>query len=179
MKGVDVLIRALHQVILHSGLNKTTLLLVGPQASTFESVKSNRYVLWIKTLINNLGITNNVRFVGRVSNEILRKLYSIADVFVLPSRYEGMPLAILEAMAAGVPVVGSKVSGIVDVIEEGINGYSFNPEDHKKLGEILINILGDDNLRKRLGANSRMLAEQKYDWFIIAKKIKSLYESLT
>jgi len=179
MKGVDVLIRAFSHAILHAGLNKITLLLVGPQASAFKSTKSGRYASWIKMLIEKLGIKDNVRFVGKVSNETLRKLYSIADVFVLPSRYEGMPLAILEAMSAGLPVLGSKVSGIVDVIEEGINGYSFNPEDHKKLGELIMKILGDEKLKKRLGDNSRILAERRYDWNIIAKKIKLLYESLT
>jgi len=74
-----------------------------------------------------------------------------ADIFVMPSRSEGLPMALIEAMAAGLPVVASSVGGIPEVVEHGVHGLLVDPEDPVALAEAISLLSGDPNLRVRMG----------------------------
>lgn len=93
----------------------------------------------------------NVRFLGAVPRPDMVRWYRRADIFCLPSIYEGFPLAILEAMAAGLPVVTTTASGMPEAVIDGDSGLLVEPEDVDALSGALSRLLGDDDLRRRMG----------------------------
>ena len=100
-----------------------------------------------------------VRFLGKVPNNDLPKILRSAALFVMPSHYEGHPKALLEAMACGLPVIGSDVPGICDVIQHNVNGYlcSTSPNEIRSAIEAL---LGNKGLRTELGANAKKYIDE-------------------
>lgn len=103
-----------------------------------------------------------VRFLGRVSAGQVRTLLGQAAALVVPSIYEGMPLVVLEAMAAGVPVVASRVSGIPEVVVDGETGWLVPAEDPPALASALAHLLGDPAERARRGAARSARCAQLY-----------------
>jgi len=73
-----------------------------------------------------------------------------------------MPLVLLEAMSAGKPLVGSRIGGTVNLTKDGLNGFTFKPEDIVMLSDILVKLINDKRLRKKLGTNSRCIVESVY-----------------
>jgi glycosyltransferase involved in cell wall biosynthesis len=100
-----------------------------------------------------LGISNRVHFLG--FRQDIPALLSAADVFVLPSRSEAFPVSILEAMAAGLPVIASNIGGIPEQVQPGVNGYLINPCDAQVLARFLLALCQDGGLRAHMGQNSR------------------------
>jgi glycosyltransferase involved in cell wall biosynthesis len=100
-----------------------------------------------------LGVSGAVRLLGQRSDA--RMLLDAADVFVLPSRHEGMPLVLLEAMDAGLPVVATRVIGSAEVVAEGETGLLVRPRDPAALGQALATLLADPALRERFGLAGR------------------------
>ena len=78
------------------------------------------------------------------------------DVFALPSQIEGCPLSILEAMSSGVPVVATRVGGIPEILDDGIEGYLVSTENNKELAERLIELLSNSKLREYMGKQGRL-----------------------
>lgn len=128
--------------------------------------------------IQDLDIANQVQFLGFVSREQLISLYQQATLYALPSHYEGLPTVLLEAMACGVPVVATAVSGNVDVITHGKNGLLVPPKTPEKLTEAISRVLDDETLKTTLGQNARKTIEEKYTWDIISDNYLTLYQSL-
>jgi len=83
------------------------------------------------------------------------EFYAIMDVLVMPSLYEGFGLTAAEAMAAGVPVVGTQVEGLSEIIEDGASGYLVQPNDHRALAEALIRLLNNPAQALAMGENGR------------------------
>lgn len=100
-----------------------------------------------------------------------------ATVFVLPSRCEGMPRVILEAMAAGVPVIGSDVGGISYLIRDGENGFLVPPEDPVALERRLRELLSDTELRKRMGARGYAMAHTQFNERAYAEEFTRMVEA--
>lgn len=103
-----------------------------------------------------------VRFWGRLDREDLLALYGRVDLYCLPSTYEGFPVAILEAMASGLPVVSTTVSGIPEAVVDGETGLLVPPVDVGALAEALSRLLGDSALRRRMGAAGRRRVEERF-----------------
>jgi|GEM_PF-725323 len=102
-----------------------------------------------------------------------------ADIFVLPSLFEGTPLTLIEAMASGLPVITTDICGMKDVIDTGRNGFLVpvrSPDHFITTCELLIN---DPSLRKRVGISARSLVLEKFLWDRVAEPIIELYESLS
>lgn len=127
-------------------------------------------------LAERLNVKEKVFFAGSVPYEQLDSKYQQADVFVLSSLAEGMPLVILEAMASGLPIVSSKVQGIDEVVKQGRNGYIFPPADHLSMGKYLAELIKDDNTRQKMGIESTKIIKE-YDWANITKRYLSIYEN--
>ena len=123
-----------------------------------------------------LGIEAAVEFAGEVPDA--RPHLEDADVFVLSSLSEGMPVSILEAMAAGLPVVASAVPGLEEVVVEGATGFLTPPGDADALTERLGRLVDDPSLRGRLGAAGRVRAEQHFSLPAWRNAHYSLYRSL-
>ena len=107
------------------------------------------------------GLSEQVRLAGERSD--VPELLAASDVFVLPSRSEGMPVSVLEAMAAGLPVVASRVGGLAEQVVDGETGLLVQPGDPAELAAALERVLTDPSMRLRLGATGRARAEQAFD----------------
>lgn len=105
------------------------------------------------------------------------EMYQAADVFVLPSYREGLPLTLFEAMAAGNPVVATPVNGVPYEMNEPKNGFLVKYGDNEGFKKRIIQLLDDPELRKKISENNRKMCSQ-YTWDIIAKKTLKLYENL-
>ena len=126
-------------------------------------------------LYGHLGLENKVEFLGEISNESLPKYLSMADVFVRPSLSEGLGISFLEAMASGLPIIGTPVGGIPDFLKDGETGLFCKVGDPTDIADKIIKLLEDGELRKKLSENGRKLVEEKYDWNKIAEQFRRLY----
>ncbi|MBU1102183.1 glycosyltransferase family 4 protein, partial [Patescibacteria group bacterium] len=110
--------------------------------------------------------------------EDVPKYLAISDVFVRPSLSEGLGNSFLEAMAAGVPIIGTKVGGIPDFLRDGETGLFCEARNPQSIAEKITLLLSDEILRQRLIANARKLVEEKYNWDNIAQKMGNIFEKL-
>jgi glycosyltransferase involved in cell wall biosynthesis len=120
----------------------------------------------------------NVRFLGRVPNEDLPQLLNQASIFILPSHYEGHPKALLEAMACGLPVIGTDVPGIREIIQHGENGWLCGT-DAMHIRQALETVLGDRTLQKRLGENARQTVVDQFSLDRIVELELNLLEEMS
>lgn len=125
--------------------------------------------------INENDLSNNVFILGAVKREELMYLYSRADVFAIPSLYEGLPTTLLEAMAFGIPTVGSNIDGIRAVIDNVIDGLLVPPANADILADNICLLLEDKNLVNKISKNSKEKVKN-YDWNIVASQIRKIYE---
>ena len=109
-----------------------------------------------------LGLSPAVAFLGRADAGRVQALLAGARALVVPSTYEGMPLVVLEAMAAGVPVVASRVSGIPEVVVDGETGWLVPPEDPEALAAALTAVLADPAEAARRGAAGRARVAERF-----------------
>jgi len=121
----------------------------------------------------------NAKFTGLVPYDDLKALYSACDIFILPSFEEGQGVVLLEAMASGKPLIGSNVGGIPLQIKDGWNGFLVKPGSERELAEKIKYLIENPEERKRMGKNSRKLAEEEFDWEKIAEKYLRVYEEVT
>jgi glycosyltransferase involved in cell wall biosynthesis len=105
-------------------------------------------------------------------------LYALADVFTLPSFYENCPLAMLEAMASGRPIVASNISGISELVTHEKDGLLTQCGNVDQLAETIITLIEDDGLRKKLGRNARRSVQVHNDWKKVATEVSDYYISV-
>jgi glycosyltransferase involved in cell wall biosynthesis len=129
----------------------------------------------LSELVKTLHLRKNVRFVGNLYGEKMTSLYQSADVVVLPSLSETFGIVILEAMASGKPFVGTRVGALPEIVRESHAGYLVPPRDPSALAEKICKLLGDAQLRQRLGRNGRKVVEEKYDWRGIVHRVEKIY----
>ena len=101
--------------------------------------------------------------------------YSIMDIFVLPSLFEGVPNVILEAMAMKIPVIATKVGGNPDILSNGKNGFLVPVRNVQQLALALEKLIGDDNLRAQMGAIERQKVEAQFLWSKTAENVEKVY----
>ena len=123
-----------------------------------------------------LGIAAAVDFTGYLSD--VASAYAAMDVFVLPSRYEGMPIALLEVMAMGIPVVGTRVDGIADLIEDAGTGLLVPYGDPQALSSAVLRLLSDAALRERICSNARFVVRRDHIRDRMAARFEALYAEL-
>jgi glycosyltransferase involved in cell wall biosynthesis len=116
-------------------------------------------------------------FVGYLAGRELASAYSVADVFVFPSRSETLGLVLLEAMAAGCPVVAAKAGGIPDIVTDGVNGYLFDPVDEMAAIAVTQKLLGDPRERLAMGARARSEAE-RWSWGAATEQLVDYYRGV-
>jgi glycosyltransferase involved in cell wall biosynthesis len=168
------------------GHNKGTYVLLDAVASL-----SKRYPeikLWLggdgeldkaKQEAERLGIGNKVETLGWVNGEQKADLLERASIYALPSYAEGMPVSVLEAMAAGLPIVSTPVGGIPAAVTDGIEGFLVQPGDALALADALDRLLADSDLRHRMGAYARERIEKEYAADRILPDIAALYASIS
>jgi glycosyltransferase involved in cell wall biosynthesis len=124
-----------------------------------------------------LGIQESVRFLG--VREDIPEILSCLDVLVMPSLIEGMPMALLEAMASGLPVVASRVGSIPAVVENRTNGIMCTPGDASTLAAEVLDLIEDKELRSRLGRKASKDVETNFSAASMAKRYLQVYRSMT
>ncbi len=132
----------------------------------------------LKKLAAKLGITGSVYFPGYVSDKDLRAALHASDVFVLSSLWEVLPVAILEAMAAGKPIVCTDVGGNSELVKNGKNGFLVPKREPKPFARALIKVLSNPAMAKRMGRESRRRAVNEFDWRIVALHTHEFYKKL-
>lgn len=118
-----------------------------------------------------------VHFVGYLGGERLAAAYASADAFIFPSRTETLGLVLLEAMAAGCPVVAANSGGIPDIVTDGVNGYLFDPTDEAGAIEATRKLLGTAAEREQMRLNARAEAE-KWGWAAATRQLQQFYKSI-
>lgn len=143
-------------------------LAVGGQGELAQ-LKARAAALGVAERIEELGWVT----AGRKQDELAR-----AAIFCLPSHAEGLPMALLEAMAAGKAVVSTGVGGIPDALRDGDNGLMVEPGKVDALAAALGKLLGDDGERRRLGARARATIEQEFESGVVIGQISAVYQQL-
>jgi len=132
----------------------------------------------LKDLTKKLGIQDKVIFKGQVEYGELPKYYALADVFVRPSLSEGLGNVFLEAMACGLPVIGTEVGGIPDFLKDRETGLFCETKNPQSIAQKIRQISNNEQLRKTLSKNGLKLVQEKYDWNLIAKKMNKIFKNL-
>ena len=154
-KGLDVLLRAL--AALPAGLAwELEIIGDGEQRATLTAEAAR------------LGLAERITFAGWCDRAGIAERYRAADVFVFPSRDEGMPNVVLEAMASGLPIVATAIAGSEDLVREGENGHLVPPDDAASLTAALARLLADPAGCRALGRASRAIVEREYTWARVA-----------
>ena len=133
---------------------------------------------FLKRLAQELGIAERVTFLGWQSREQLIRQYQHANLFLFPSRHEGMPNAVLEAMASGLPVIASRIAGSEELVVHDETGLLFPSENVDSLRSALKQLLIDSSLRQSMGAASRRRVEEHYSWQSAAQQYALLLEKV-
>ena len=166
VKGVQYLVEAMNTVIQH--FPEARLLLVGDG-------EEREY---LEKLADKLNLAEHITFIGRVANQRVPEYLVASDLFVLPSLSEGFPNVILEAMAAGLPIVTTNVSGLSEIVKDGENGFVVETRNPQQLAEKISLLLSDTELRNRFSVNNRSEAEQN-SWEAVVEKLEKVYLNTT
>jgi glycosyltransferase involved in cell wall biosynthesis len=162
-KGIDILLRAFAAI----PNPKPRLDLVGTGVEEGE----------LKRIAAELNLSDRVCFRGHLERSSVAEILGCAITLVLPSRSENLPLVILEAMHAGLPIIATRVGGIPEAVRHEIEGLLVPPEDPASLAEAVNRMISDPELRLRLGTAARARAAA-FTWERAAERYENLYESL-
>jgi glycosyltransferase involved in cell wall biosynthesis len=127
----------------------------------------------IESMVRAQSISNYVQFLG-LRKEI-PELLAAADIFALSSDWEGVPLAIAEAMAAGKPVVATAVGGVPDMITDQVSGFLVKHNDAESMAHVILNLANDRALASKVGEAGRAIAQDRFDVSITAKEYETKY----
>jgi glycosyltransferase involved in cell wall biosynthesis len=147
-------------------------------------LKKNKNVLFIISSSKKLNIdikngSENVLLLDWIDPEDKIPLYNSSDIFLLPSYDEGLPYSMIEAMAAGLPIIASNVGGIPEVIKENENGFLINPGDVKRMVSRINYLVENEDVRLKMKINNKNLIKANYSLENNIKKIKEIYKNLS
>jgi len=129
-------------------------------------------------LAQELGLTHRVIFTGKVSEEVLRQLYTSSAVVILPSLYEGFGLPAAESMACGTPVIATRAGALPEVVGEGGAGIFVPVRDPGALAQAVLDVLRDPERREKMGVAGRQRVERLFTWKRVAGRIFEVYQEL-
>jgi len=130
----------------------------------------------VREEIKRLSLEDTVLLLGDRSD--VGEILKLMDIFVLPSRWEGLPLALLEAMASGIPVVASRVTGNTEAVLEGVTGMLVEPENPEELSRAISFLLDSPVLRKTMGAQGRKRSVENFDHGRMARETFAVYKDM-
>ena len=134
---------------------------------------------YLETMARNLKLESNIIFHGYQATHTIPYWLACADVFVLPSLFEGRPNALLEALQSRLPVVATNIAGIRELVQDGVNGFLVPGRDPEALAESILKLFSSEELRKRMGrAGREAIRARGLTWENCAGKYCQLYKSL-
>jgi glycosyltransferase involved in cell wall biosynthesis len=163
-KRLDVLVRAARRV--HDQLPDARFLIVGDGPELAGLI----------ALARELGLAEVVVFPGERTD--VPDLLAACDVVASSSDFEGSPLALMEAIGAGRPVVATRVGGVAEIVRDGREGLLVAPGDDAALAESIVRLLRDPELRARMGASGREHQRAEFDIHVMVRRLETLYETL-
>ena len=173
-KGVTYVIQAMPLILAQLPEARLVICGDGPERKNLEE------------LTGQLNLTKSVTFEGNVPNSRLPDYYRTASLFVLPSiviestgETEALGVVLLEAMASGTPVIGSKVGGIPDIIEEGRNGFLAEQKNPQDLADKIVRLLSNKELRQRFSKNGMQTVREKFSWEAVVGRFVRAYQQVT
>ncbi|MGD0451259.1 MAG: glycosyltransferase family 4 protein [Candidatus Bathyarchaeia archaeon] len=146
--------------------------------NVFFTLVSCSGIKGLDALCEQKGIKNCTKLLGFISEKEKIKTILDSSIFVLPSYGENFPVALLEAMAAGLSIVASAVGAIPDVVKERINGFLIKPGDYETLAQRIVVLAKDSNLRKQIAKNNMITVNQNYSKTVITQKLCKEYDRL-
>lgn len=132
----------------------------------------------VRFLADQAGLSGIVNVPGWVSGKVKQRYLSNADIYVLPSYHEQLPMSILEAMAYGLPIVSTPVAGIPELVEYGVNGLLVDPGDIRGLGNALQALVVSKEKRMSMGRESRKRVAGIFDAEMVTRALMAVYEGL-
>jgi glycosyltransferase involved in cell wall biosynthesis len=164
-KGHGVLLDAFAQVVNKHPLTKLLVVGAGPLMEKLRDVAGH------------LGIASKVIFTGQRRD--ITSLLQLSDISLLPSiTREGLGIALIEAMAMGLPLIGTKVGGIPEVIEHNTNGLLVSPGNSPELAAAIVTLVQDGQMRKRMGRKGEEIYQGKFTMAKMIELVENLYEEL-
>ncbi|WP_163785691.1 glycosyltransferase family 4 protein [Myxococcus vastator] len=133
----------------------------------------------VRERVAALGLGDRVELTGHASYEDAPAVYRRGDLFVSPTYAEGFSNTLLEAMASGLPIVSTRVVGVVDCLEDGRDALLVPPQDAPALAEAILRMLGDLELRRRLARTALAEVRELYSWQAVGRRIQQVYGQLT
>jgi glycosyltransferase involved in cell wall biosynthesis len=169
IKGIDFLVKAYAHLKNEMKYRDALLVIAGPDSG---------YLGEIKSLVQALGISNYVLFVGPLYREDKLAAYVDSEVYVLPSRYETFPMTLLEAYACEKPMVASKVGGLIDLVIDRETGLLFEPGNVKQLAKSILNLLNDNDVAKEMGLKGKNFVRRNFVIEKVVERLEKVYEEV-
>lgn len=167
VKGFEVLVKAVFSAIKRVRNIRVIIAGRGP------------YFKGLRKLVKHLNLDEYIKIIPAVPYEKVRELYFNSDIVLLLSNFhEAFSRLILEAMAAGKPIIATNTGGTHEAVEHGVNGLLVPPSDPEKTAEAIIKLVEEEELRKRMGIAGRKILEERFDPTISLKKTLKLYEEV-
>jgi glycosyltransferase involved in cell wall biosynthesis len=164
-KGINTVIQAMPAVLKHYPMCRYVIVGAGPEEDALVA------------LSKQLGIARHVNFVGRVDDEEKNRIYTASDIYVMVSQSDeqgaedGFGIVFLEANNYGLPVIGSRCGGIVEAIEDDVNGILVDQRAPEQVASAITSLLADPQKRRRLAEAGRQRIREKFNWAAIAKHV--------
>ena len=157
-----------------------TVLNIFPETK-FIFVGSGKDLYKLKEKAKEMKLIENIEFAGYVTEEQKREIFKKSHIFAYPTEHgEGFPTVVLEAMAAGMPIVTTAIAGLKDALENGKQGFIIKskPPNPKEISENIIKLLEDEKNIEKISGNNLKEVNQKYDVKVVCKQIENIYLSL-
>lgn len=162
-KGVLHLVKAAEKVVKQQANVKFVIVGTGPLRSQMGEA------------LASANLRSNFVFLGNLKEDQLPAAYGAADVFVLPSIQEGQGIVLLEAQACGIPVVAFGVGGVTEAVRNNETGFLLDSGDTDGLADKLLELLGNERLRLKMGATGRRFVAENYTWDLCAQRMSKAY----
>jgi len=167
-KGVEYLVEAMRYA-----KSEPKLVVIGDELPAYRGSRER-----LERKAEEYGFKERVIFLGNLPREDIGPAYMAADVFVLPSLAEGLPIVLLEAMACGRCVLATDIPGNRDLVRNGENGLLFEPMNAVELARQIDFVLNNDDMRLRLGAQARRDVEENYGPSVVLSRIVDTYRAV-
>lgn len=165
VKGVPVLLESMQALLAKGEAPHLTLVGDGPDREALERAVAEG------------GLTEHVSFLGYKSQSEVAEILQASDILVLPSFAEGLPVTLMEALAAAVPVVTTRIAGVAELVIDGEAGLLVPPGDATALTDAIARLSGDPALRDRMGQAGRQIVAREFDIAVEASRLAGLFRA--